>query len=295
MYRRFIFLAFPFFTLYQAQCQDNFSEAFFYSPKNIQVYVPALAGLENRVQANLVYKTYVGKLSVIRAQYADLNVHLEKAKEGARASSQHVVGGGLYADKEGDFFSKTRALFRYALHLPLREDLTLSGGAALHLINYHFSASGAGASGSAWTWSGNIAAALSSPTFKLGASFNDFNSPELRPIGYAFILRPYTTFYAEKLLRIASETYVRGGGRYNVLWQNGSSVLVQFGVLFSRDIGLTSFYYLHKGWGGAVEINKIKLNKEHYIDLSLAYQVPTQNQVPPASQYEINLQYYLKK
>lgn len=290
-----IFIAFSLLPLFVARGQDYFSESFFYSPKNIQIYIPSFAGLGNNLEVNLAYRSYTGKLSLIRAQYGDVNISIKKPKGDPPKGTQHVVGGGVYGDREGDFFNKNRVLLRYALHLPLKKNLILSGGAAFHLVNYNFSASGAGASGSDISWSGNVATSLSSTNFKLGASFNDFNSPQLRPIGYTFTLSPYNCFYVEKTLPVSDETFLRGGGRFNLLWNNGSSFLAHFGLLFSRSIAFTGFYYINKGWGGAIEINKIKLNEENLVDVSFAYQVPTQNQNPPVSQYELNLQYYLRK
>lgn len=289
-------MAFSILPFSLAHGQDNFSESFFYSPKNIQIYIPSFSGLDNNLEVNLAYRSYLGKLSLIRTQYADLNFSIKRPKRDAPKGAQHVLGAGIYSDREGEFFNKTRVLLRYALHLPLRKNLLLSGGAAFHLINYNFSASGTGASGSDVSWSGNIATSLTGPTFKLGVSVNDFNGPQLRPIGYMFTLSPYNCFYAEKTLPISEDTYLRGGARFNLLWQqSSSSFLAHIGLMFSRSIAISSFYSINKGWGGAIEINKIKLNEENLIDLSFAYQVPTQNHNPPISQYELNVQYYLKK
>lgn len=295
MRRSIIFIALCLSTLFLAQGQDNFSESFFYSPKNIQVYIPSFSGIGNNVEVNLAYRSYLGKLSLIRTQYADVNFSLKKPKGDPPTGTQHVLGAAVYGDREGEYFNKTRVLARYALHLPLKKNLLLSGGAALHLINYNFGASGPGASGSDMSWSGNMATSLTSPTFKLGVSINDFNSPQLKPIGYAFVLSPYNCFYGEKTIPVSDETQLRGGGRFNLHWNDGSSFLAHVGLLFSRSIAFTGFYYINKGWGGAIEINKIKLNEENLVDLSFAYQVPTQNQNPPVSQYELNVQYYLRK
>lgn len=227
-----IFSAFYILSVFVAHGQDNFSESFFYSPKNIQIYIPSFSGLGNNLEVNLAYRSYLGKLSLIRTQYADVNISIKKPKGDPPTGAQHVVGAAVYGDREGEFFNKTRVLVRYALHLPLKKNLILSAGTAFHLINYNFSASGAGASGSDMTWSGNIATSLSSPTFKLGASFSDFNSPQLQPIGYMFTLSPYNCFYVEKTLLIADETQLRGGGRFNLLWQNNSTFLAHVGILF---------------------------------------------------------------
>jgi len=291
-------LLFTFFLLITwscALCQDNFSESFFYSPKNIHVYVPALTNPEGRFQSNIAYRTYIGKLSIIRTQYADANFRLGKLDEKETVVNKHVLGLGVYSDREGEFFSKSRILFRYALHLPLNEQLTLAGGAAFHVVNYNFHASGSGASGSAITWTGNIAAGIYSPTFRVGVSFNDFNNPQIKPINYPFQLYRYATFYAEKEMLIAEDTYIRGAGKYNVVSGNSSSFLGQLGLIFSRSIGVSYFFYANRGWGLSAEINKIKLGQEHKIDFVLAYQVPGKDQNPPSSQYELNLRYYLKK
>lgn len=291
MRRLLIFMFFSFSFLPTVHSQDNFSESFLYSLKNIQVTAPAFVGPENKVQSNLIYKTYVGKLSIIRTQYADLNYNLKKEKE----NTQHVIGAGFYSDREGDFFNRTRFLSRYAVHIPLNETTFLSAGLSVHVVNYSFHASGAGTSGSAYTWSGNIGFALSSTTYRLGVSFNDFNSPHIKPINYTYTLNRFSTVYAEKSLLVGANTFLTGGLRYNQIWGHSSTVLAQFGLLFSRAIGITSFYYFDKGWGLTIEVNRIKLNKANQIDIAFTYQIPSPNHNPPVSQYEINLQYYLKR
>ncbi len=275
--------------------QDNFSDAFIYSTRNIHVYVPALACIDNPLQSNLIFKTYTGKLSIIRSQYADINVNIKKAGSEDQRNSKHILGLGFFSDREGDFFNKIRIIGRYALHIPLSQDFTLSGGAALHIVNYKFNASGSGASGSDIAWSGNIAVAIYSPSFRAGLAFNDLNNPHLKPIRYEFILYRYNTLYAEKELLIGQNTYLKGGGRLNLTWGNSYSTLVHFGLVFSRAVGLTCFYNVNKGWGLAADINKIKIAGDNLIDFSFAYQVPSQDQNPPASQYEINVRYYLNR
>ncbi|MBC7747378.1 MAG: type IX secretion system membrane protein PorP/SprF, partial [Methylotenera sp.] len=205
--RRF-FVVILFLPFGQLLGQDNFSEAFFYFNRNIQLHMPSSACAENDFEGNIAYRTYTGKLAIIRSYYADANFNLRKKESSTPGNSKHVVGLGFYNDREGDFFTKARVISRYAIHIPISEKLFLSGGASFHLINYNFNASGSGAAGSDWTWSGGAGTTLYSATFKLGASLNDFNSPNLRPISYDFTIPRYFTLYGEKSQKVATNISV---------------------------------------------------------------------------------------
>lgn len=277
------------FSLNFAFAQSNFSESFFYFPKNIHLYVPSSACLDNDLQSNFGYKTYIGKLSIINTSYADLNVNL-KRKRGKTSDNRHILGLGFYNDREGDFFNKTRVMARYAIHLPLREDLYLSVGSAFHLINYSFHASGAGTSGSAINWAGSLSSTLHAPSFNVSLSLNDFNNPQIRPINYNFNIYRYITLYGEKSFDLNENTQIKGAGRGNLIIGSTSTYLFQLGFVLSKIVGVNGFYYVDKGWGLAFDINKIRLYKSQ-LNFSLAYMLPKQTAYPAANQYELNLSY----
>jgi len=273
--------------------QDNFSESFFAFTRNIQLHLPSNACAENDFEGNIGYRTYSGKLSVIRSYYADANFNLRKKEFSSPGHSKRVVGLGFYNDREGDFFSKTRILSRYAIHIPLSEDLFLSGGASFHLINYNFNASGSGASGSDWAWSGSVGTTLYSSTFKLGVSFNDINSPDVRPIIYDFTIPSYLTLYGEKFQDISENIKLNAAGRCN-LKQGSVIYILKLGLVFSSTVGVSGFYYAKKGTGFAFDLNKIKLHNG-FTDFSFAYLLPGQNVSPEVSQYELNLRFFIDR
>lgn len=276
------------------KAQDNFSESFFDFNKNIQLHMPSIACAENDLEGNVAYRTYAGKLSIIRSYYADLNFNLRKKESSSSEHSKHVIGLGFYNDREGDYFTKARVLSRYAVHIPLREDLFLSGGASFHLINYNFNASGAGASGSGWTYSGGIGTTIYSSNFKLGVSFNDMNSPTIRPISYDFTIPRYINFFGEKLLELSENIKARGASRCN--WKPNTSVnyIIQFDLVFSNTLGVSGFYYDKKGAGLAVDLTNVKVSNG-FADLSFAYLLPSKNVNPSVSQYELNLRFYMDR
>lgn len=286
------FLAFA-LSLHLAFSQSNFSESFFYFPKNIHLYVPSSACLDNALQSDFAYKTYIGKLSVIRTAYADLNFDLKK-KGSNSSSNRQILGLGVYSDREGEFFNKTRAMARYALHLPINEDLFLSMGSAFHLINYSFHASGSGATGSAINWAGSLSSTLYGPSFNLSAAFNDFNNPKIRPINYNFNIYRYITLYGEKSFDLNENTQIKGATRCNLILGNSNSYWFQLGLVLSKVVGVNSFYYVDKGWGLAFDIHKIRLYKSQ-LNFSLAYMLPKRNVYPAANQYELNLSYCIPK
>lgn len=274
--------------------QDNFSESFFAFSKNIQLHMPSIACAENGLEGNIAYRTYTGKLSVIRSYYADLNFNLRKKDSASSRNTKHIVGLGFYNDREGDFFTKARVLSRYAVHIPLSENLFLSGGTSFHLINYNFNASGSGATGSGWTWSGGVGTTLYSSSFKLGVSLNDLNSPTIRPISYDFSIPRYLTIYGEKTQEIATNLKIKGAGRCNSKQGIPTMYILQLGVIFSNTLAVSGLYYAKKGTGVAIDLNKIKLHNG-FADFSFAYLVPDKNVNPAVSQYELNLRFYMDR
>jgi hypothetical protein len=280
------------FTLNTASAQSNFSESFYAFPHNIHIYIPSDACSDKDLQSALAYKAYIGKLSVLRTYYADINVNLTPLRDSVQVRKKHVVGLGFYNDREGDFFSKARIMGRYSLHLPLQKDLFFSAGTAIHWINYNFHTSLSGVSGSDYSWAGSISCSLYSPGFSLGAAVNDFNNPRLTPISYDFIVRRFFTFYGEKSLSLNSRTKLKGAGRYNWNTANRSTGILQLGFVFSEIAGVNAFYYTGKGKGLTFDLNGIRLF-QNYLDFSLAYLIPDSDVYPAASQYELNILWFI--
>jgi hypothetical protein len=282
-----------YFCSLNAFAQSNFSESFIHFPKTLQLHAPSHICLDNDFQSNFAYKSYFGRYSVIRTYYADANIRLQRKQEsGLSEGKKHIVGGGIYNDREGEYFNKVRAIVRYALHIPLKEELILSGGVAFHLINYNFSASAAGASGSSFAWAGQASTTLYSPTFRLGVSIDDLNNPTVTPISYSFLINRYINLYGEKFFDIGPGTQIRGAARCNWIPGIESSYNIQAGAVFSGTVGVSAFYYTGRGYGLILDLNKIELYK-NYFDFSLTYLVPQSNVYPVVNQYEINLQYYI--
>jgi len=292
-YWRFLVIIF-FLSFGHLLAQDNFSESFFAFTNNIQLHMPSSVCTGNYLEGNVAYRTYTGKLSVIRSYYADFNFNLRKKELSSAGHAKHVVGLGFYNDREGDFFTKARILSRYAVHIPLNENLFLSGGASFHLINYNFNASGSGATGSGWTWSGGVGTTLYSSSFKLGFSFNDLNSPTIRPISYDFTIPRYYTVFGEKVQDIATNLKIKGAGRCNLKQGIPATYILQLGLVFSNTLAVSGLYYAKKGTGIAIDLNKIKLHNG-FADFSFAYLVPAQNVNPAVSQYEVNLRFFMDR
>lgn len=280
----------------KAFAQSNFSESFIHFPKNIQLHAPSHACLDNDFQSNFVFRSYFGRYSVIRTYYADANINLQKWESESKRSvnKKHIIGGGLYNDREGEYFNRVRAILRYAIHIPLKEDLYLSGGIAFHMINYNFDASAAGASGSSFTWAGHGSVTLYSPTFRLGASLNDFNNPTVTPINYTFLINRYVNLYGEKYFDLGPNTQIRGAARGNWIPGVSSSYILQAGFVLSNTVGISAFHYTGNGSGLILDLYKINLYK-NYFDFSLAYLKTQSNVYPVANQYELNLHYYIIK
>src|SRR5690606_11270300 len=124
-----VFLCLMLSFIHQVFSQDRFNHSFFYFPKNIHVYVPSSACLNSKVQTGTTYNSYMGDLSLIRVYYADLNFSLERKDAGQY--KKHIIGLGIYNNREGDYLNKFRVMGRYALHIPLKKDLTLAAGASV--------------------------------------------------------------------------------------------------------------------------------------------------------------------
>lgn len=254
--------------------------------------IPSHACARSDAHVNFAYKSYFGQLSSIRSYWADVNNNFSKSH---KRGYKHVGGLGLYNDKEGEFFNRNRVIGRYAWHLPLTERWYLSGGTALHVINYAFTASSAGSGGSDLDWSGNIGASVYTDDTKFGLSINDFNSPKLQPVDYKFMLYRFFTAHAEKNFRLNEQLTLMGSLRCNLIPGGKSSLVSHIGMIIGDRLGIYGFVHTFQGWGWAFDLGRIKI-KEGWFDLSFAYKAPYNSQGrPPYSNYEINLGYYFKR
>ncbi len=288
--RNILFSLLSIFLTHTLLAQSNFSETFFGFPHNIHIFIPSHTCVDNEMQSGLTYKSYLGKLSVIRTYYADLNVNIHKTGNNEGVNRKHVTGLGIYNDREGDFFNKIRVMGRYGLHLPLKKNLYFSSGVSLHWVNYNFHTPSSSISGSDFSWAGTISCSLYSEDFSLGVSVNDFNNPTLRPIAYEFLLRRFITTYAIKKLKINDQTELKGAGRFHFYSGTDPAGILQLGLVFRELAGVSALYYTTKGIGVMFDLQNIKLLK-NYVHLSFAYLVPGRNVYPAASQYELNLMY----
>lgn len=273
--------------------QSNFSESFMYSPKNIQVFIPSTACLNNKIESNLTYRTYTGKLSIINTYYADLNYNFQDTTT-HRINPKHVVGLGFYNDKEGNFFNKLRIIGRYAYHIPIKDSIYWALGAAVHYINYNFHSSGSGAMGSDNSWSGNISSTIYGESWNFSLAYNDFNNPVLRPINYEFRTPHYFTIFGEKTFNVNFNTQWKSSCRLNLANDKKTIYVLQTGIILSKIVGLNYFYYATKGSGFNIDINQLNLYKTK-IDLSVAYFIPKKTGNPPVNQFEFNIKFNIPK
>lgn len=293
MLRAFTIVIIIWFAPFCVYAQDNYSESFFNVSKNAFIHIPSNACLNNDFQISANYKTYFGKLSVIKTYFADANIKLYRKTENELKSHKHVLGLGFYSDKEGEYFTKSRILFRYAQSLPLSTKYRISAGGAFHLLNYSFDGMGTGTNGSDWTYSASMSTTIFSKNNIVAISFNDFNSPTIQPIVYEFTISPYMNVYAEKKMNLGLETQLKAVARLNSIRGGKSSIFTQLGFVFSKSIGTNVFYYSNIGYGATVDINNISLY-EKSMDFSFAYLIPQEGILPPVNQYEISILYYKK-
>jgi hypothetical protein len=282
-------------TLLRAQSPSDFAESFFFFPKNTFLLIPSYAGIDSDAQANLAYRSYFGQMSVLRTYLADFNYNLQKKNKLFPEHDKHMLGAGFYNEREGDFFNHNRVMLRYAWHTRLTEKLNFSGGTAFHVINYIFKSSSAGSNGSAFSWSGNLSAAIYTSLFRLGVSVNDFNNPAVRPVDYTFVLYRYYTFHVEKAVHLSPQSLLTGSLRVNLVPQGTSTGMCNVGVLFADKVGLHAFAHTTQGWGLAIDFNHLEIN-DSWLDMSFAYKAPSPfGNRPPYSSYEINMGYYLSR
>jgi len=239
----------------------------------------------------------MGDLSLIRVYYADLNFSLERKDAGQY--KKHIIGLGIYNNREGDYLNKFRVMGRYALHIPLKKDLTLAAGASVHVINYNFHASTSGASGTDFNWSGTISSTLYAPTYTIAIAINDLNSPTIKPINYEFKIPRFITLHGYKIFNIFTDTKLKLASRCNWSLNTSSATSPSFssynallGFIFSNNVSTNGFLHLNKGWGLSFDIERIKLY-HNYLNFSLAYFRPNKTYYPTVSQFELNISYLI--
>ncbi|MFQ3576247.1 MAG: type IX secretion system membrane protein PorP/SprF [Cytophagales bacterium] len=290
-YLFFVLVAqFPFVIL---NAQDNISESFILSSRNLSFHNPSLLSRNSDIAGNIAYRSFLGNFSVIRTYFADVDYSIVKPKKGTRGRMRQAIGLGLYNDREGEFFSKVRLIAKYAIHVPLTREIFFSGGAMFHLINYNFNVSSGGASGSAWTWSPGIGLSLFSENFCLGASFNDLNSPKIAPVAFEFSIPRYAMFYGEKKFSLSYQINLKTAARYSLNSQIRNGGFFELGMDLPQNFYVSALYYNLRGYGASVALNKVRVNNA-LADISIAYLAPGKDVVPAVSEYEINFRFYLK-
>lgn len=295
MRNRLIFCFIFCLSVCKAQQPNDFAESFFYFPKNTFTLIPSYAGIGSDLQANLAYRSYFGQLSAVSTYLADINYNVQKKTKAFPDFNKHIIGGGFYNEREGDFFNRQRVLLRYAWHKRLDDNLHFAAGTSFHLLNYVFKSSSAGSQGSAFAWSGNIGASIYNEHFRLGISINDFNNPTIRPVDYTFVLYRYYTIHAEKTLLLNHQTQLRGSLRTNIVPEGLNTGILHLGITFAEKLGFNSFAHTNQGWGLAVDLNKIELGNS-WLDLSFAYKMPyAKGRGIPGNAYEINMGYCFTK
>jgi hypothetical protein len=292
---KFLCLLFSFICLLNGRivAQTNFSDAFYNITKSNHLLIPSNTCIENNFQLDFAYRTYLGKLSIIKSYYSDVNFNLRKQKQKSGSKfSKHILGFGVYKDEEGAFFSKIRLSSNYALHKKLNSKLSWATGAKVYFVNYTFDASSTGASGSDGTFTGCVSSSLYTSTFKFGVSINDFNNSTLRPISYDFTLNRFLTFYGEKTFDVDQSTEFKVASRFNYISEQRNSAILQGGFVFSKVASASAFYYYNKGWGLIFDIQRIEFS-DTKLDCSFSVLLPNQHTQPNMNQIEINLHYYL--
>jgi len=292
--RKILFFCLGFANTTLAQTNE-FSESFIFFPKNMSINLPSYCGIDADVQGNIAYRSYLGQLSAIRTYVADFNYNVQKKSKTFPDFNKHIVGAGIYSDREGDFINRNRLFLRYVWHTRISESFHLSGGTSLHVINYIFKASSAGASGSDFAWSGNVSTALYSSTFRLGVSVNDFNQPSLTPIDVPSIVYRYYTIHSEKKISLGANTQFIASARTNIIPEGYSTLMAHLGISFQEKIGLHGFAHNNQGWGIAIDLNHLEVD-DSFFDVSFAYRIPYSfGYRIPYSAFEVNLGYYLAR
>lgn len=276
----------------KSQTTNDFAESFNFFPQNSFLLIPSHVGIDTDIQTNIVYKSYFGPLSTIRTYLADVNYTISGGKADFLKKDKHIIGAGLYNDKEGEFFNRNRVMLRYAWHRQLTEKWHIAGGAAFHVVNYVFKSSNSGSNGSDFAGSGNLGVSLYTDLFKLGIATNDFNKPSVQPVDFRFNLYRFYTLHLEKNLTINHRTSVIGSLLSNYIPQGRSTQSLHVGVILSDKVGIHTFIHSWSGWGFAFGLKQLKLN-DGWFDLTMSYKVPYSKQIsPPSGNYEINLGYY---
>lgn len=271
--------------------QDTYYSAFLNPKDHINIFNNSFNNNGIKLDAQINYRTYIGKLAVIRSQYAGINYKFKKNIDSI-PSLNHNFGVGIYSDKEGDFFSRNRLFLNYSLQLPLNNKWYISGGFSEHIINYSFSASGSGASGSEWAVSHQIAASINHSNFKAGISVNDFNNTTITPISYSFtISRFYTTYMA---LQIPLKNY-----KINFYNKNTNSATQETltclgtGFTLPQNISIAYYYTLHKGSLFNFSIDKLEISPKNIFAFSINYFQPQESVIPNANSAELCLKYFI--
>lgn len=274
-----------------AQVVSDYADKLDVYIKSYPVYHPASIGTKSRLELNSAYKSLTGLFAQVRTFYTSANFQLN----GNSGRNKHVTGITFFSDREGSFFSRSRAYLNYAFHLELQQDLFLAAGTSLGLISYGYKSSTGSPGGADNALTGNAGLWLYNKRFHAGFSIHEIGNARLQPIDeqttlhryyvvsgdYKVDLNPYLSLMPTAMLSLYRNYTTLNAGMMASIQQRVSA-----GLLYKHPQG---FLFM-----AGVE-NLPILSGE--VDILFSYKVPS-GKIPGlnVNAYELNLNYrFLKK
>ena len=223
-------------------------------------YNPASIGVLSALQMDAGTQVLTGPWSNIYNFYAHGDVQLTPERR-KRNLSNHVLGFNFNGDKEGDLLSRSRFYLQYAVHVNLREQLTLSAGASVGFMSFVIKGSPVSGGGADTDLDLNLGLWLSGSHYQTGISVNQLPQSEVLPLTEISKLTRYWNATGEYRFDLSYQITLISAGL--VRWVPAQNELTVFDlharVLLKSLVSAGASYRYRRGLGFLVGLENIRL------------------------------------
>ena len=230
----------------------------FYS--SYPLYNPASMGVLSSIQMDAGTQLLTGPWSNIYNFYAHGEVQLTPERRN-RNLSNHILGFNFNGDKEGDLLSRSRFYLQYAVHVNLKEKLTLSAGASIGFMSFVIAGSPVSGGGADTDLDLNLGMWLYGDRYQTGISVNQLPQSEVTPLAEVSKLTRYWNVTGEYRFDLSYQTTLISSGLLR--WVPAQNDLTVFDlharILLKSLVSAGASYRYRRGLGFLVGLENIRL------------------------------------
>jgi type IX secretion system PorP/SprF family membrane protein len=167
--------------------------------KNYPLINPAYAAVDSGTNFVSGNKMNFGAFRIFRTNYLSATLRIPASRDSA-SRNHHGIGLAAITDKDGEFISHNRLYVTYAYKISLAENLNISAGLSMGIVNYVIEGSNISAKGSAIAPDGNAGIWMFGRKSYMGISLNQVFNSRLTPLTETSVLLRHMNVIAGKTI-----------------------------------------------------------------------------------------------